>query len=80
MSRFVIRYVGKGLAPKTISERIRLLPDAKVIDQSTRMLLVEADAAVLNPIFDGQEDWLLVPECQVSLPDVRPRSKRRTSD
>jgi hypothetical protein len=40
-----------------------------------RYVNLEQDA-VLRPLFRDQDDWLLVPERQIPLPDARPRSKR----
>ena len=45
MPRFVMRYHGAGPRPEDVVERVRTLPESRIIDDSGRMLLVEAPAA-----------------------------------
>jgi hypothetical protein len=42
VARFILRFTGPGEVPREDLARIRALPGAKIIDNSARMLLVEA--------------------------------------
>jgi hypothetical protein len=74
MSRFVLRFRGKGPAPADDIERIRALPKTKVLDNtSPRMLLVEAPEEDLRALVDSLPEWVMTPEKMISLPDPRPK-------
>lgn len=76
MKRFIFRYRGKGETPAADVERISALPNAKVIDRSSRMFLLETqdDAA---PLCEGELcDWAVSPEVVTPLPSPRPRIKK----
>jgi hypothetical protein len=69
--RFVVRFRGSGPKPPDVAERIRALPGAEVLDDSSRMLLVEAPEekrlrAVLSPSL-----WVISPERTYEIPTPR---------
>ena len=74
MSRFVLRYQGKGRKRPKDVRRIRALPKLDVIDDSSpRMLLVDAPESELKSLIDSLTDWIISPEQIVQLPDPRLR-------
>ena len=75
--RFVVRFRGDSAKPAEDLERIRSLPQATVLEESSpRMLLVESDEQPLRELIDSLPDWVLAPEQETPLPDTRQRIKR----
>ena len=73
MSRFILRFRGKGTKPTQDVERIRALPDTEVLRDSSRMILVEAPEAELKAAVASMPQWMMTEERVVSLPDPRPK-------
>jgi hypothetical protein len=79
MPRFVIRYHGAGPRPEDVVERVRKLPESRIVDDSGRMLLVEAPAAEHLTAAIGKAgggEWLVAPEQGYAVPDTRKRVER----
>ena len=54
MGRFILRFNGVGEKPAEDVQRIRSLPNATVLDDSARMILIEApDAAITELVLTG---------------------------
>lgn len=72
MARYILRYTGRGSPPPGDLERIRAVPDLTVLDESTRMLLVESPE---NPAarLRGMSSWVLNPEQTIPSPSPRPK-------
>jgi hypothetical protein len=64
--RFIIRYRGKG--PRPATEHVSSL---KVIDDTSRMLLVEGHEDDIRNAY-STDDWLVTPEVRVDSPIERP--------
>ncbi len=75
MERFILRFEGNGNRPVDDLERIRTLPNLKVVDDSSRMVLVEAPQEVVTKLAESLPEWSLSRERFVPVPDVRPRLK-----
>ena len=73
MERFILRFEGDGDKPAGDVERIRALPNTKIIDDSSRMLLVEAPGAKVAELIEALPQWSLSREHFVPVPDVRPK-------
>lgn len=80
MSRFILRYRGAGAKPAEDVDRIRALPNAKVLDGSPRMLLVEAPEADMRALVDSLPDWVMTEERMIPLPDPRPKLRRNSRE
>lgn len=76
MGRFIVRYRGAGPKPADVVERIRALPNASVVDESDRMLLVHAPEDELRQLLGNTSEWLIAPEQEYELPEKPPRIKR----
>ena len=76
MAKFIVRYVGAGSRPAADVERIRAAPALKVIDDTSRMMLVEASEARLREVMGSMSGWTWSPERSIRLPDPRPRPRR----
>ena len=74
--RFVLRYRGDGATPKADVARVRALHDAVVVDESSRMLLVETEPELLRGLLDTMPNWIMAPEQQYGVPDTRKRIER----
>jgi hypothetical protein len=70
VSRFVVRYRGKGEYPARVLEKIRSL-GASIIDDSGRMLLVEAPKRGFEEAMASEQDWLVTPEVSYERPNPR---------
>lgn len=73
MNRYILRFRGSGSKPAADVERVRALPHTTVLDDSSRMLLVEAPAEELETMLKDLPDWLMSEERVHTLPDPRPR-------
>ena len=69
--RFVLRYRGDGACPEADVARVHDLSDAVVVDQSSKMLLVESEPEALRALVDTLPDWMMAPEQQYGVPDTR---------
>jgi hypothetical protein len=76
MSRYILRYTGTGPRPAADVERIRAAPELTVLDESSRMLLVEASAGELARLVESMPGWTWSPERTIRLPDPRPKPRR----
>jgi hypothetical protein len=72
MTRYILRFRGAGAKPAADVERVRALPHATVLDDTRRMLLVEAPAEELEGVLKDLPDWSVSEEQVVTLPDPRP--------
>ncbi|HEV8130549.1 MAG TPA: hypothetical protein VGQ81_04815 [Acidobacteriota bacterium] len=76
MGRFILRYKGPGPKPDEDVELIRGLANTKVLDDSSRMLLVAAPESDLQELIGSMPDWVMSPEQTIQLPDPRPKILR----
>lgn len=81
MSRFVLRYRGKGPKPADVAGLIRATPGVRMIDDAGRMMLVDASEHALRGLVDGMQlnDWLVAPERSYGPPDPRPTPRADSS-
>lgn len=75
-TRFVLRYRGEGDKPDAVVEQVRQLPEVTVVDDSSRMLLVESHEEPLRALVDSLPDWVMAPEQSYPVPDTRKRVER----
>jgi hypothetical protein len=69
--RFIVRFRGPGPKPPDVAERISALPGMQVLDDTTRMLLVEApEEARLRAALDPSL-WVVSPERMYEIPPPR---------
>ena len=81
MPRFILRFAGVGAIPADDLERWRALPNCQIVDQTSRMLLVEAEEQPLRDLVQERRDWRLTPETTtMRVPDPRPRVKKSPPD
>jgi hypothetical protein len=71
MSRYILRYGGSQSAPSEHLESIRATPGLRVLDQSPKMLLVDADESSLRAQLKAMPGWSMHPEQSYPLPDTR---------
>ena len=79
MARFVVRYRGRGERPEQAIQRVRSIKDASVLDDTGRMMLVDAPEHELRSALGSDADWVIAPEVSYSVPDPRPRILRPPS-
>jgi hypothetical protein len=73
MARFVVRYRGAGDRPREALQRVQSIEGAQVLDDTGRMMLVEAPEHELRSALGTDADWVLSPEVNYPLPDTRKR-------
>ena len=71
-----MRYKGSGPKPDEDVARISSLPDATVIEDSPRMLLVGAPEPELRALIGSMQDWVMSPEQTIKIPEPRPKILR----
>jgi hypothetical protein len=71
MGRYILRYKHAAQAPSSDLEKIRAAPNLKVIDESPRMMLVEADEEAAHASVNNMDGWTVSPETMTPLPDTR---------
>jgi len=76
MAKFIVRYVGTGPRPAADVKRIRTAPGLKVLDDSSRMMLVEGSPKSLKALQGSLPGWRWSPERSIRLPDPRPKPRR----
>lgn len=75
MARFILRFTGPGEVPRDDLARIRALPAAKIIDNSARMLLVDAPPDGITQLLRDLPHWTMSPETFIGIPDPRPKPR-----
>ncbi len=75
--RFVLRYGGDGAKPTADVERIRSVAEADVLDETSRMMLVESHEQPLRDVVQSLPGWAIAPEQHIPVPEAR-RGVRRT--
>jgi hypothetical protein len=75
MSRYILRYEGNGTPPAPDLKRIHGLTGLEIVDESPRMLLVDATASALEELGE-MPSWNISPEMVVPLPDTRKQPRR----
>lgn len=73
MNRYIQRYQGKDDMPQATVEAIRAIPHLTVLDETLRMLLVEAPLEELQNCLRVLPDWLVTSERFYKVPDPRPK-------
>jgi hypothetical protein len=71
MSRYILRYAQPQSAPAEHLESILATPGLQVIDQSPKMLLVDAEESALREKLKGLPGWSMHTELGYPLPDTR---------
>ena len=77
MQRFIVRFRGQGPKPDDAVQRIRALKDASIVDESDRMLLVEAREEDLRTALGQGSQWLIAPERTYEVPEQPPHVIQR---
>jgi hypothetical protein len=80
MARFVLHYGGEAPRPKDVVRRIRAISGASIVDDSDRLLLVDAPEAELRAVLEPHGDWSITPEKKYRVPSTRKRVERPPSD
>jgi hypothetical protein len=73
MERFILRFCGEGQKPAEDVRRIRSLPGARILDDSPRMILIEAPHAKITEVMKCLPHWSLSKEDYIPVPDPRPK-------
>lgn len=71
--RYIARFEGQGAKPAADAARARRLPGVTVLDESSRMLLIEGDDEALLALVETLSDWVVAPEQTYTVPDTRKR-------
>ena len=77
MGRYILRFTGTGAKPAADVKRIRSASKLTVLDDSARMLLVEASQERVREVISSMPGWTWTPERTIRLPDSRPRPRRK---
>lgn len=72
MSRFIARYRETGTPVSEATARLRAVPRVTVVDQSSRMVLVEAPEAMEAALREALPGWVIARERMVPVPTTRP--------
>jgi hypothetical protein len=75
MTRYVFRFSGPA-GPREDQERIRSFSKVHVVDQATRMFLIEGPDADVQALAKSLPGWTVTPEKEVALPDARAKTRR----
>jgi hypothetical protein len=73
VERFILRFEGAGEKPLDDLEKIRAVPKLKVLDDASRMLLVEAPGESVAKLVEALPRWSVTKEIFVPIPDPRPK-------
>jgi hypothetical protein len=78
MSRFIVRFSGSS-PHKGITARLHDAPTIQVLQETDRMVLVEAEEADLLDVVRPSSSIIIVPERRYEQPDALPRIRREPS-
>lgn len=73
MSRYILRFRGQGGKPDADVNLIKSMQHLTILDDSARMLLVEASEGTVRNIMQSLTNWVLAEEQIIPAPDSRPR-------
>jgi len=71
--------MGKGSAVAEDIARVCALPDTTILDQTPRMLLVEAPEAMSRALGDTLPGWVVTREQLTPVPSTRPTLRRKVA-
>jgi hypothetical protein len=78
--RFVLRYAGGNQPATKDLDYIRDFPGVSVVDDSERMLLIEASESDASELAKQLSGWRLIRESFTPLPDTTPKVKPSDDD
>jgi hypothetical protein len=78
MPRFIVRFRGSN-PDKKITTRLHDAPRIDVLQETDRMVLVEAEEADLLDVVRPSSSVVIVPERRYERPDALPRIRREPS-
>jgi hypothetical protein len=73
IGRYILRFRGPGATPAEDLRLIRSVRGARVIDESSRTLLVEAPDGELQKVVSTLSRWAIGEEKTYPLPDSHPK-------
>jgi hypothetical protein len=73
VGRYVLRFKGRGAIPDADLSRIRSAAGVTLVDNSSRMFLVEASPQAVEQLAEQLPGWICSTEQTVPLPDSRRR-------
>jgi hypothetical protein len=79
MGTFIFRFPGDD-PPADDLERIRKHPGLKILDETPRMLLVDAPKSAVAPLQERLASWIITPEGATPRPRTRHEVKKRPDD
>jgi hypothetical protein len=79
VDRFILRFEGQGEKPAEDVRRIRSLPNATVLDDSSSMILIEGPRSKIASLIKSLPGWSCSPECFVPVPDARPKLRKSSA-
>lgn len=80
MSRFILRYRGRGARPQDVVGKILAIGGAAVLEDSDRMILVDAPEQELRKALGSEADWIVTPEVKYEVPDTRKKVRKPPSN
>ena len=72
----MLRYSGEGSKPDADVARVHELSDAVVLEESSRMLLVESEPEPLHDLVDALPGWVMGPDMSYEVPETRKKILR----
>lgn len=79
MPRFIFRFKGVGTKPVEDVRRIRTQAGTKILEESERMLLVDASTAKAEKLQSSLQDWSVCTEQSIPLPDPQQKLRRQAN-
>jgi hypothetical protein len=76
MERYIVRYTRGATAPEEEKQRIRSLDNVQVLDETPRMLLVQAPPETAAALQTALPDWQVNAEQVYTAPDPHPQVER----
>ncbi len=80
MSKYILRFTGAGKKPRADVKKIRRAPVEIVDESSPRMVLVDGSPSAVRELEESLQDWAVIAERKIPLPDTREQVKRHHND
>jgi hypothetical protein len=73
MKQYIVRYTKSASAPQEEKDRVKSFPGVQVVDESSRMLLIQTSPETAAALDAALPDWAVSAEQEYTLPNPRPK-------
>jgi hypothetical protein len=76
LQSYIVRYTKGTSAPDEEKDRVKAFPDVQVLDESPKMLLIQASPETAAALGGTLPDWLVSAQQEYTIPNPRPQVRQ----